>query len=86
MATILLVKESILALKDRTGSSLIAINKWIESEKKVRRKGSVLEGIKFKFGDALRTIGQIIIEKHNCFWSCNLLNSTVMTLSITLVD
>ena len=36
MATILLVKESILALKDRTGSSVIAINKWIEAEKKVR--------------------------------------------------
>lgn len=35
MATIALVSEAILALKDRTGSSVIAINKWIESEKKV---------------------------------------------------
>ncbi len=38
MATILLVKEAITALKDRTGSSVPAIMKWIESEKKVRRK------------------------------------------------
>ena len=36
MATIALVKESILALKERTGSSVIAINKWLESEKEVR--------------------------------------------------
>ena len=35
MATIALISEAILALKDRTGSSVIAINKWIESEKKV---------------------------------------------------
>ena len=35
MATIELVKEAILALKDRTGSSVQAINKWIEAEKKV---------------------------------------------------
>jgi len=36
MATIGLIKEAIAALKDRSGSSVIAINKWIESEKKVR--------------------------------------------------
>ena len=36
MATIALINEAILALKDRTGSSVIAINKYIESEKKVR--------------------------------------------------
>lgn len=35
MSTISLVKDAILALKDRTGSSSIAINKWIETEKKV---------------------------------------------------
>ena len=35
MSTIALIKEAILALKDRTGSSVIAINKWIETEKKV---------------------------------------------------
>lgn len=35
MATIALIKEAILALKDRTGSSIPAINKWIETEKKV---------------------------------------------------
>jgi len=35
MATIGLIKESIAALKDRTGSSRQAITKWIESEKKV---------------------------------------------------
>ena len=36
MATILLVKEAIVSLKDRTGSSVVAINKYIEGEKKVR--------------------------------------------------
>jgi len=35
MATIQLITEAVLALKDRTGSSVIAINKWIEAEKKV---------------------------------------------------
>ena len=35
MATIEIVKEAILALKDRTGSSVQAINKWIEAEKNV---------------------------------------------------
>ena len=35
MATIALVKECLLALKDRTGSSPHAMNKWIEAEKKV---------------------------------------------------
>jgi len=37
MATLKLVKEAILALKDRTGSSVVAINKWLETEKKVGR-------------------------------------------------
>jgi len=36
MATIVLIKEAITALKDRSGSSVIAINKYLESEKKVR--------------------------------------------------
>jgi hypothetical protein len=36
MATLELVKEALLALKDRTGSSVQAINKWVEAEKKVR--------------------------------------------------
>ena len=36
MATLDLVKECLLALKDRTGSSIPAMNKWIEAEKKVR--------------------------------------------------
>jgi hypothetical protein len=35
MATIVLIKEAVLAQKERSGSSVIAINKWIESEKKV---------------------------------------------------
>jgi linker histone H1 and H5 family len=38
MTTLVLVKEAIGALKERNGSSVIAINKWIESEKKVSRK------------------------------------------------
>jgi hypothetical protein len=36
MTTLQLIKEAIGALKDRTGSSVIAINKYIETEKKVR--------------------------------------------------
>jgi linker histone H1 and H5 family len=36
MATISLIKEAIVALKERTGSSVIAINKYLETEKKVR--------------------------------------------------
>ena len=35
MTTIIQVKEAIAALKDRTGSSVVAISKWLESEKKV---------------------------------------------------
>jgi linker histone H1 and H5 family len=35
MTTLALIKEAIVALKDRTGSSVPAINKWIETEKKV---------------------------------------------------
>ena len=38
MTTIKTVLEAIAALKDRTGSSVIAINKWVESEKKVRKQ------------------------------------------------
>jgi hypothetical protein len=37
MSTIEIVKEAIVALKDRTGSSVPAMNKWIETEKKVSR-------------------------------------------------
>jgi hypothetical protein len=36
MATLQLIKEAVGALHDRTGSSVIAINKYIEAEKKVR--------------------------------------------------
>lgn len=35
MATIALIKEAVAALKERDGSSVQAISKWIESEKKV---------------------------------------------------
>merc|ERR1711957_912712 len=42
MATLDLVKECLLALKDRTGSSIPAMNKWIEAEKKKTIKKHVL--------------------------------------------
>ena len=42
MATLLLVKKSILDMKDRTGSSLIAINKWIEANEKVCGRANVI--------------------------------------------
>ena len=35
MATLALIKEAILGLGDRTGSSVPAINKWLETNKKV---------------------------------------------------
>ena len=35
MATLAIVSKAILDMKDRTGSSLIAINKWIETNEKV---------------------------------------------------
>jgi hypothetical protein len=37
MTTIALIKDAIMALKERTGSSVIAINKYLETEKKVRQ-------------------------------------------------
>ena len=39
--TIDIVKKAILDMKDRTGSSLQAINKWIAANEKVRRKISI---------------------------------------------
>ena len=36
MATLAVIKECLTALKERNGSSIYAINKLIESEKKVR--------------------------------------------------
>ena len=36
MATIEIIKEALLDLKDRNGSSVIAIDKWIDANKKVR--------------------------------------------------
>lgn len=38
MTTLVIVKKAILEMKDRTGSSLIALNKWIETNEKVRRR------------------------------------------------
>jgi hypothetical protein len=38
MATLMMVKKAILEMKDRTGSSLQAINKWIETNEKVCRR------------------------------------------------
>eukprot|EP00568_Trieres_chinensis_P001386 CAMPEP_0183290536 /NCGR_PEP_ID=MMETSP0160_2-20130417/171_1 /TAXON_ID=2839 ORGANISM="Odontella Sinensis, Strain Grunow 1884" /NCGR_SAMPLE_ID=MMETSP0160_2 /ASSEMBLY_ACC=CAM_ASM_000250 /LENGTH=86 /DNA_ID=CAMNT_0025451157 /DNA_START=63 /DNA_END=319 /DNA_ORIENTATION=+ len=43
MATLEVIKECLLALKDRTGSSVYAINKWIESEKKSPIKKHVMK-------------------------------------------
>ena len=35
MATLALIKEALADIKDRNGSSVIALNKWIEANKKV---------------------------------------------------
>ena len=42
MATLALVQKAVLDMKDRTGSSLIAINKWIETNEKVCKKTRVV--------------------------------------------
>jgi linker histone H1 and H5 family len=42
MATIGMIKEAIVALKERDGSSVQAITKWIESEKNVSVKNSII--------------------------------------------
>lgn len=46
MTTIVLIKEAILAMKDRTGSSIPAINKWIEAEKNVSNFDSMIFAVK----------------------------------------
>ena len=38
MATLIIVKKAILEMKDRTGSSLQAINKWCATNEKVRQR------------------------------------------------
>mmetsp|Transcript_20669 Transcript_20669/g.44994 ORF Transcript_20669/g.44994 Transcript_20669/m.44994 type:complete len:141 (+) Transcript_20669:103-525(+) len=43
MSTIVIVKKAILDMKDRTGSSLVAINKWIESNEKKEIKKHVMK-------------------------------------------
>ena len=35
MATLVLVKKALLDLKDRTGTSLISMNRWIQTNEKV---------------------------------------------------
>ena len=42
MATLIIVKKAILEMKDRTGSSLQAINKWCATNEKVRQRIRVL--------------------------------------------
>ena len=41
MTTLAIVKKALLDMKERTGSSLIAINKWIETNEKVRRRSGL---------------------------------------------
>ena len=52
MSTIEIIKEAVIALKDRTGSSIPAINKWLESEKKVRTIRHVLST--FSIGESFK--------------------------------
>ena len=52
MSTIEIIKEAVIALKDRTGSSIPAINKWLESEKKVRNIRHVLST--FSMGESFK--------------------------------
>ena len=50
MATLAIVQKAILDMKDRTGSSLIAINKWILANEKVRRRSSAIALFPFFLG------------------------------------
>jgi hypothetical protein len=38
MATLVIIKKAILDMKDRTGSSLPALKKWVETNEKVRQR------------------------------------------------
>ena len=40
MTTLVIIKAAILDMKDRTGSSLQALNKWIAANEKVRKISS----------------------------------------------
>jgi linker histone H1 and H5 family len=62
MTTLQLIMEAIGALKDRTGSSVVAINKYIETEKKVRRS---LSG-PFRNGRVLFLSSGLLFAKPGC--------------------
>lgn len=89
MTSIGLIKEAILDLKDRTGSSTIAINKWIEENKKVRSILAVecFGSVRLNFPILIRLVSAIcrpilglldlfllsLFHYHHTYLSCRLL-------------
>ena len=67
MATILIVKKAVLDMKERTGSSLIAINKWIETNEKVCQRIRSVEAILCLIGPFLIRDDKTELQKPHTF-------------------
>lgn len=67
MATLLIVKKAVLDMKDRTGSSLIAINKWIETNEKVRGRARVVALFCFGLAHFYFSVDKTELQKPHTF-------------------
>ena len=67
MATLALVQKAVLDMKDRTGSSLIAINKWIETNEKVRERTKVIGDLFCLYCPFIIEDDKIELEKPHTF-------------------
>ena len=83
MTTIALIIECLSALKDRTGSSLIAINKWILAEKKVR--GYLSWGVFYGivYDEREFSVGEFFAETKSAVFKSHLLETYNMSYYIT---
>lgn len=81
MATLALVQKALLDLKDRTGSSLIAINKWIETNEKVSERTRVVGALFCLYGPFVIRDDKIELEKPHTF--CGSLRNGEVDFSIT---
>jgi len=67
MSTIVIVKKAILDMKDRTGSSLVAINKWIESNEKVSRRNEAVGPIPLSLVHFTFSVDKTELQKPHTF-------------------
>ena len=81
MATLALVQKAVLDLKDRTGSSLIAINRWIETNEKVSERTRVVGALFGPHGSILVRDQKTELEKPHTF--CGSLRNGKVDFSIT---